>query len=883
MAVQILQILVTSRWNALPREQCEGIKNYVVTLLIRNSSDDAKLRAERILLGKLNLLLVEILKHEWPKHWPTFIGELVASSRTNLSLCENNMAIFRLLSEELFDFGADRMTTVKSKNLKQQLNKEFAEIFSLCSEILDKATKPSLVQATLAALLRFLRWIPLGYIFETNLVECLLGKFLTALPTRNLTIQCLIEILSLPASPETEERVVRTFATFQETLGAAILPYSPALDTELPASYARGSDDDQKLAQNIAMLFASTFSTHLRLLEQRLPRETILLGHRYLIALSLVEDREMFKVCLEYWSKLCADLYNEHPFGGQVDLSPLMLGNAFGQPNNPNAPRRSIYSQVLSRLRVVMIERMAKPEEVLIVEDENGEIVRERIKETDTVALYKSMREVLVYLTHLDYADTEAIMTEKLSRQFDGSEWSWGALNRLCWAIGSISGAMNEEVEKRFLVNIIRDLLGLVEIKRGKDNKAVVASNIMYIVGQYPRFLRAHWKFLKTVANKLFEFMHETHEGVQDMACDTFQKIAKKCKRCFVQIQTGEHSAFIGEIITNLPSIISELAPAQVHSVYESLGHIISAQTDYGIQTHLLGQLLSLPNESWDHVMTAAAHDVNSVLGNSDTLKSLSNILRTNVAVSGAVGPVYITQLGRIFMDSMSLYRAVSTIISDQVAKQGPVAVKTPMVRALRAVKKDVLRLVESFVQNCSPEPAFIRETFVPPLFEAILCDYNQNVEGARDAEVLSLAAAIFRHFGDHIGEQVGPVLDSVQGCTLTMISRDLTEYPEHRRAYFDMLSAMIQRCLVHLLRLTAIKFKTIIDSMVWAFKHTHREIADCGLSMTLDLLVQMQQQPAELKSSFYSVYFMPILQDVFFVLTDMEHKTGMLLFFMFF
>jgi hypothetical protein len=35
----------------------------------------------------------------------------------------------------------------------------------------------------------------------------------------------------------------------------------------------------------------------------------------------------------------------------------------------------------------------------------------------------------------------------------------------------------------------------------------------MYIVGQYPRFLKAHWKFLKTVVNKLFEFMHETHEG----------------------------------------------------------------------------------------------------------------------------------------------------------------------------------------------------------------------------------------------------------------------------------------------------------------------------------------------------------------------------------
>jgi exportin-1 len=76
-----------------------------------------------------------------------------------------------------------------------------------------------------------------------------------------------------------------------------------------------------------------------------------------------------------------------------------------------------------------------------------------------------------------------------------------------------LSVVVDEDVEKRFLVTVIKDLLGLTEMKRGKDNKAVVASNIMYIVGQYPRFLKAHWKFLKTVANKLFEFMHETHEG----------------------------------------------------------------------------------------------------------------------------------------------------------------------------------------------------------------------------------------------------------------------------------------------------------------------------------------------------------------------------------
>lgn len=230
----------------------------------------------------------------------------------------------------------------------------------------------------------------------------------------------------------------------------------------------------------------------------------------------------MFKICLEYWTRLVQELYEEMQQLPITDINPLVSMGVSGLSNGgaphpstlANYPlRKHKYEEILSSLRTVMIEKMVRPEEVLIVENDEGEIVREFVKESDTIQLYKTIRECLVYLTHLDVVDTENIMIDKLAKQVDGSEWSWANCNTLCWAIGSISGAMNEETEKRFLVTVIKDLLGLTEMKRGKDNKAVVASNIMYIVGQYPRFLKAHWKFLKTVVNKLFEFMHETHEG----------------------------------------------------------------------------------------------------------------------------------------------------------------------------------------------------------------------------------------------------------------------------------------------------------------------------------------------------------------------------------
>jgi exportin-1 len=49
------------------------------------------------MLLTIPLLYVQILKQEWPQNWPAFIPEIVASSKTNLALCENNMAILKLL------------------------------------------------------------------------------------------------------------------------------------------------------------------------------------------------------------------------------------------------------------------------------------------------------------------------------------------------------------------------------------------------------------------------------------------------------------------------------------------------------------------------------------------------------------------------------------------------------------------------------------------------------------------------------------------------------------------------------------------------------------------------------------------------------------------
>lgn len=910
LGLQVLDNVIMTRWKVLPRDQCQGIRNFVVNFIIQNSSTAESLKNERALLNKLNLVLVSILKQEWPHNWPTFINEIISSCRSSLPICENNMAILRLLSEEVFDFSADQMTSTKTRQLKQSMCDEFTSIYNLCSEILRTADQVSLIKATLETLLRFLNWIPLGYIFETppsgqSLIETLRSRFLETPEFRNITLKCLTEIAGLQTEQNFGDKLVQMFTETLTTI-SNIIP----LSLDLKQTYASSNSRDQDFVQNLALFLCAFFSNHLAVIENLPNNQYLLHGHFYLIRISQIDDREIFKICLEYWTKLVCELYDEMQQLPITDINPLVnLGVGMqngGAPNPQNMAgyplRKHKYSDVLTNLRQVMIEKMVKPEEVLVVENDEGEIVREFVKESDTIQLYKTTRECLVFLTHLDVHDTEQIMSEKLQRQVDGTEWSWANCNTLCWAIGSISGAMNEETEKRFLVTVIKDLLGLTEMKRGKDNKAVVASNIMYIVGQYPRFLKAHWKFLKTVVNKLFEFMHETHEGVQDMACDTFIKIANKCKRHFVIQQPGESGAFIDEIVGTMRKITCDLSPQQVHTFYEACGYMISAQGHKTAQERLIAELMSLPNAAWDQIIQTAHQDPTS-LQDADTIKVVGNIMKTNVAACSSIGSYFYPQIGRIYMDMLTMYRASSQLIDESVQRDGNIATKMPKVRGLRTIKKEILKLITTYVEKAD-DLEMIHQTLVPQLLEAILLDYKRNVPDAREAEVLGVITVLITklqvrwtpHTSRHMvrvaekpsahlrmltraqammTEQVPAILDNVFECTLDMINKDFSEYPEHRVEFFKLLRAVNLRCFPALLKLDQKHFKLVIDSCMWASKHDNRAVEGEGLNMCIELISNMAETDTATCSAFFSSFYTTILQDVFFVLTDSDHKAG--------
>ncbi|CAG8519012.1 10877_t:CDS:10 [Acaulospora colombiana] len=499
------------------------------------------------------------------------------------------MAILKLLSEEIFDYSAEQMTQLKTKNLKTQMCHEFSKIFELCNEVLEKAHQPSLIKATLETLLRFLNWIPLGYIFETNVIENLRNRFLESPDYRNVTLKCLTEIGALSVSHDYDEKFIALFNMVVASLTSMI-----PLSADIASIYNNSSNDEQEFIQNLALFLTSFLGAHLKIMEAQPDNSGLLTAHYYLLRISQVEEREIFKVCLEYWTKLVAELYEEIQQIPVLEMPTLSLTGAVSSPSAlANIPlRKNMYSDILSNLRVIMIDRMVKPEE-------------------------------------------------------------------------------------------------------------------------------------------------------------------------------------------------------------------------------------------WDSTLAQVTQSLDA-LNVTENTKLLGHVLRTNVAACNAVGSGFSVQIARIYVALLELYKAVSQLISDSVAR------------------------------------------------DAVLIDYNTNVEQARDAEVLSSMASIISKLGAGITKEVPAILNAVFECTLNMINKDFSEYPEHRVGFFKLLRAINQHCFPALLTLPPAQFKLIMDSIVWAFKHTMRDIAETGLNICLELLNNISLQDTTTANLFYQQYFLNLLQDVFFVLTDTDHKSGL-------
>ena len=302
---------------------------------------------------------------------------------------------------------------------------------------------------------------------------------------------------------------------------------------------------------------------------------------------------------------------------------------------------------------------------------------------------------------------------------------------------------------------------------------------------------------------------------------------------------------------------------------------MISASNDSQQQEQLIEKYMQLPNQVWDDIINQAAKNVD-VLKDPEAVKQLGSILKTNVRACKALGHPFVIQLGRIYLDMLNVYKVISENISTATRLNGEIVTRQPLIKSMRVVKKETLKLISCWVER-SNDPNMVLENFIPPLLDAVLLDYQRcSVPSAREPEVLSTMATVVNKLKGTITPEIPKIFDAVFECTLDMINKDFEEFPEHRTNFFLMLQAVNMYCFNAFLNIPPNQFKLVLDSVIWAFKHTMRNVADTGLSILFQLLQNVANQETTASQSFYQTYYTDILQHMFSVVTDTSHTAGL-------
>ena len=134
LALNIYEAFIKEKWDLLDNDSKLNLRNFLVGLLIKFVMDKNfyENNANHFLINKLNIVIVIIAKNEWTTTWQNFISELCNPSKSDPNLCENNMKLLILLSEEINVFWRNSLTAKKAYELREKMSKAFIEVFNLC-------------------------------------------------------------------------------------------------------------------------------------------------------------------------------------------------------------------------------------------------------------------------------------------------------------------------------------------------------------------------------------------------------------------------------------------------------------------------------------------------------------------------------------------------------------------------------------------------------------------------------------------------------------------------------------------------------------------------------------------------------------------------------
>uniref|UniRef100_A0A8C7KRF5 Exportin-5 n=1 Tax=Oncorhynchus kisutch TaxID=8019 RepID=A0A8C7KRF5_ONCKI len=130
--LQILEHVIKFRWNNMPQQEKVQLKNCAMGLL--STGTYSILEEESHIKDVLSRIIVEMIKREWPQHWPDMLKEMEALTSVGEAQTELVMLILLRLAEDVITFRT--LPTQRRRDIQQTLTQNMESIFSFLLAIL---------------------------------------------------------------------------------------------------------------------------------------------------------------------------------------------------------------------------------------------------------------------------------------------------------------------------------------------------------------------------------------------------------------------------------------------------------------------------------------------------------------------------------------------------------------------------------------------------------------------------------------------------------------------------------------------------------------------------------------------------------------------------
>ncbi|XP_055018954.1 exportin-5 [Boleophthalmus pectinirostris] len=180
--LQVLEHVIKYRWNNMAQHEKVQLKECAMQLL--SSGTRSVLEEESHIKDVLSRITVEMIKREWPQHWPDMLKEMEALTSQGEAQTELVMLILLRLAEDVITFQT--LPTQRRRDIQQTLTQNMDSIFSFMMAILHMNVEDyrrvksvpemelkarahcRVAVATLNTLAGYIDWVSLAHITNNN-------------------------------------------------------------------------------------------------------------------------------------------------------------------------------------------------------------------------------------------------------------------------------------------------------------------------------------------------------------------------------------------------------------------------------------------------------------------------------------------------------------------------------------------------------------------------------------------------------------------------------------------------------------------------------------------------------------------------------------------